>query len=107
MNTPQEVFDDMASQLAAQPDRTEGLTATYQYVVEGEHGGKWTLMIDNGKSEIRTGTAGHPDVTITIDEADLLAMAQGEFNGTEAFMTGKLRVEGNPVLGMQLGRILG
>jgi len=107
MQTPQDVFDDMASQLAAHPDRTEGLIATYQYHVEGEHGGWWILSIDDGKSEIRTGQADSSDVQISIDEADLLGMARGEFSGTEAFMTGKLRVEGNPVLGMQLGRILG
>jgi putative sterol carrier protein len=107
MQTPQDVFDDMASQLAAYPDRTEGLIATYQYHVEGEHGGWWVLSIDDGKSEIRTGQADNSDVQISIDEADLLGMARGEFSGTEAFMTGKLRVEGNPVLGMQLGRILG
>lgn len=107
MDTPQAVFDDMASTLAANPDRTEGLTATYQYNVDGEHGGWWTLIIDDGKSELRTGKAENPDVKINIDETDLLAMANGEFSGTEAFMTGKLRVEGNPVLGMQLGRILG
>jgi putative sterol carrier protein/predicted SnoaL-like aldol condensation-catalyzing enzyme len=107
METPQDVFDDMASQLAAHPDRTEGLVATYQYNVEGEHGGWWTLIIDDGTSELRTGKADNPDVRISIDEADLLGMARGDFSGTEAFMTGKLRVDGNPVLGMQLGRILG
>jgi len=107
MNTPQEVFDDMISTLTANPDRTEGLTATYQYTVHGEHGGMWTLAIDDGKAELQPGTADAPDVKINIDEADLLGMARGEFTGTEAFMTGKLRVEGNPVLGMQLGRILG
>jgi len=107
MNTPQEVFDDMVSTLAADPDRAEGLTATYQYTVHGDHGGVWTLAIDDGKAELTAGAAGDPDVRINIDEADLLGMAHGEFTGTEAFMTGKLRVEGNPVLGMQLGRILG
>jgi putative sterol carrier protein/predicted ester cyclase len=107
MNTPQEVFDDMVSTLAANPDRAEGLTATYQYTVHGDHGGMWTLSIDDGKAELRSGAADNPDVRINIDEADLLGMANGEFTGTEAFMTGKLRVEGNPVLGMQLGRILG
>jgi putative sterol carrier protein/predicted ester cyclase len=107
MNTPQEVFDDMAGTLAANPDRMEGLTATYQYTVHGDHGGLWTLIIDDGKAEMRPGGADDPDVKINIDEADLLGMARGEFTGTEAFMTGKLRVEGNPVLGMQLGRILG
>jgi putative sterol carrier protein/predicted ester cyclase len=107
MNTPQEVFDDMVSTLTANSDRTEGLIATYQYTVHGDHGGMWTLMIDDGKAELRPGGAAKPDVTINIDEADLLDMARGEFSGTEAFMTGKLRVEGNPLLGMQLGRILG
>jgi putative sterol carrier protein/predicted SnoaL-like aldol condensation-catalyzing enzyme len=107
LDTPQAVFDDIAARLAEDPERTEGLTATYQYMVEGAHGGLWALIVDDGKAEIRPGKIDDPDVSISVDEEDLLGMSRGEFSGMEAFMTGKLRVAGNPVLGMQLGRILG
>ena len=80
MNTPQEVFDDMVSTLSANSDRTEGLVATYQYTVHGSHGGMWTLIIDDGKAELRSGGADKPDVMINIDEADLFHIAQSATN---------------------------
>ncbi|MDQ2810878.1 MAG: SCP2 sterol-binding domain-containing protein [Actinomycetota bacterium] len=107
MATIQGAFDDMAQQLASAPDRAEGLTATYQYHIEGEHGGLWILAFDQGHAKITPGKADKPDVTISVDEADMLALSSGELSGVEAFMTGKLRVEGDPVLGMRLGGILG
>jgi putative sterol carrier protein len=107
MATVQAAFDDIAKQLAGQPERAEDLTAVYQYHIVGEGGGEWVLAFDEGNATITPGTADKPNVTITIDEEDMLAMASGELSGVEAFMTGKLRVEGDPVLGMRLGSILG
>ncbi len=106
MGTVQAAFDNMAENLAAGSAQAEGLTATYQYNVEGEHGGLWTLTFDDGHAKITPGQADSPDVTISIDEADMIALDSGELSGVEAFMTGKLRVEGDPVLGMRLGSIL-
>jgi putative sterol carrier protein len=107
MATVQAAFDDIAKQFAEEPDRAADLTAVYQYHIVGEGGGRWVLAVDEGNATITSGTADKPDVTITIDEEDMLAMANGELSGVEAFMTGKLRVEGDPVLGMRLGSILG
>jgi putative sterol carrier protein len=106
MTTVQTAFEDMAQQLASAPDRAEGLNATYQYNVEGEHGGLWILAFNDGHAKITPGKADKPDVTISIDEQDMIALSSGELSGVEAFMTGKLRVEGDPVLGMRLGSIL-
>jgi putative sterol carrier protein len=107
MPTVQAAFDDMAKQLAQEQEQAADLTAIYQYQIVGQGGGSWVLAFDEGKAVITQGTTDKPDVTITIDEEDMLAMASGELSGVEAFMTGKLRVEGDPVLGMRLGSILG
>jgi putative sterol carrier protein len=107
MATVQDAFDDIAKQLAEEQDRAADLTAVYQYHIVGQGGGRWVLAFEEGNAAITPGTADKPDVTITIDEEDMLAMASGELSGVEAFMTGKLRVEGDPVLGMRLGSILG
>lgn len=107
VTTVQAAFDDMAKQLAEARDRAADLTAIYQYHIEGENGGRWVLAFEDGAATITPGTAEKPDVIITLDEEDMLALASGELSGVEAFMTGKLRVEGDPVLGMRLGSILG
>jgi putative sterol carrier protein len=103
----QAAFDDMAKQLAEARDKAEDLTAVYQYHIVGDGGGRWVLTFDQGAATITPGTVDKPDVTITIDEEDMLAMSSGELSGVEAFMIGKLRVEGDAVLGMKLGSILG
>jgi putative sterol carrier protein len=107
MTTIQSAFDDMAKQLAEARDKAEGLTAVYQYKIEGENGGWWTLVFDDGSATITPGKVDNPNVTISIDEEDMLALNSGELTGVEAFMTGKLRVQGDPVLGMKLGSLLG
>ena len=47
------------------------------------------------------------DCTINVTLSDFQSIAEGSLNPQMAFMTGKLRVEGDMSLAMQLGQILG
>ena len=44
------------------------------------------------------------DCTITMADADLVAMAQGKLDGMQAFMGGKLKIKGNMMLAQKLAR---
>ena len=46
------------------------------------------------------------DLTITISKSDLEAMGQGKLDGMTAFMTGKLKIEGDMGVAMKLQSIL-
>lgn len=46
------------------------------------------------------------DCTITMSKDDFLALAAGELNPTAAFMQGKLKVDGDMSVAMQLSQIL-
>ena len=46
------------------------------------------------------------DVTITIADADFMAMADGKLDGMQAFMGGKLKIKGNMMLAQKLQGIL-
>ena len=46
------------------------------------------------------------DCTVKVTMDDFIQIAQGTINPQMAFMTGKLRVEGDVSLAMQLGAIL-
>merc|ERR1712139_452224 len=46
------------------------------------------------------------DCTITISDADFVAMADGKLDGMQAFMGGKLKIKGNMMLAQKLAGIL-
>jgi hypothetical protein len=58
---------------------------------------------DPFKMEMSFNGAATPRTTMTIAMADYVAMGEGKLNGQEAFMTGKLRVEGDMGFMMQVG----
>ena len=73
---------------------------TAKFVIEGEG----AIIVDGSGARAGDDDA---DVTLTADAGVLQDMLSGEMNPTTAFMTGKLSVDGNMGLAMQLGAALG
>ena len=59
-------------------------------------------VIKEGTCAVHEGTADSADVTITMDDDDLVALMKGELNGMTAFMTGKLQLEGDLMLAQRM-----
>lgn len=76
-----------------------GFAGTAKFVIEGEG----SVMVD-----ARGARAGDDDadVTLTADVDTFQGMLSGDLNPTTAFMTGKLAVDGDMGLAMQLGSVL-
>ena len=60
------------------------------------------LVIKNGACATKEGPAGSPDVSITMEDEDLVQLMKGELNGMTAFMTGKLQLEGDLMLAQRM-----
>ena len=73
--------------------------------VKLDFGDEGTIMMD-GKANQVTEDGGEADTTIKISWADWQAMADGQLDGMTAFMTGKLKVEGDMSNAMQLQGVL-
>ena len=73
--------------------------------VKLDFGGDGTILMD-GKTETVTEEDGAADTTIKISWDDWQAMAGGQLDGMTAFMTGKLKVEGDMSNAMQLQGVL-
>lgn len=106
MPTVQDEFDALSADLQAHPEKTQGLTASYQFRIEGDGGGDWYLKIVDGRPEISSGTLENPDTTTTMESGDFLDMASGRLSGADAFMQGKLKVSGDQIKGMRLAQIM-
>jgi len=76
--------------------------AVFQLVV-GDN--KLHLDLKNGAGATKWGED-KADVTITLADADFVAMAEGKLDGMQAFMAGKLKIKGNMMLAQKLGPIL-
>jgi putative sterol carrier protein len=92
-----EVIDAAVSALQAR--LAGGFDGVAKFVVSGEG----ALMIDG--TGVRAGDE-EADVTLTADADTFKAILDGDLNPTAAFMSGKLTVDGNMGLAMQLGSAL-
>ncbi|MGQ0610704.1 MAG: SCP2 sterol-binding domain-containing protein [Paracoccaceae bacterium] len=76
-----------------------GFDAVAKFVVTGEG----AIMVD--ATGVRAADE-EAEVTLTAGAEDFQAMFEGDLSPTSAFMTGRLRVEGNMGLAMKLAAIL-
>jgi multimeric flavodoxin WrbA/putative sterol carrier protein len=93
--------------LGFRPERADGLSAVYQFDVSGSEEFVAHLRIENGECTFHEGPADSPSVVIRTPADVWLAIAKGEMDGQQAFMSGKYKVEGDLSLLMRLGQLFG
>lgn len=93
--------DVVSSAVAALNDKMGGggFNGSAKFMIEGEG----AIMIDGDGARADDGDA---DVTLTADAETFEAILGGDLDPTAAFMSGKLAVDGDMGMAMQLGSIL-
>lgn len=84
------------------PTSLEEVTVAAQFYLTGPGGRDWYLVSDRGKVTVHEGTVENPNVALTVSAEDWEAMQRGELSRTQAWLGGKLKVEGDMVLLDQL-----
>jgi putative sterol carrier protein len=82
--------------------KTAGMNNSYLFDVEGA--GKWKVDVSDGKVTVTEGEA-DADVTIRTSEETFEAIARGEQNPTTAYMSGKLKVDGDMGAALKLQKL--
>jgi putative sterol carrier protein len=95
-----EFFDTLPSRVDAA--RTAGVNKSYVFDIEGA--GVWKVDVTDAGVEVTEG-GGDADVTIHASEDTFRAIAEGKQNPTTAFMTGKLKVDGDMSAAMKLQKL--
>jgi hypothetical protein len=91
--------------MAFNPDRARGLKATYRFDITGKDGGTWTVRIADGSCEVIEGADGNADWRLELDADTWIDISTGELMGQEAFMLGRVTVEGDPTFGIRFDEL--
>ena len=105
--TAAEIFNvAMPAKLNATADSVKTVNAVYQFEIDGDNGGTWTVDLTKDSDFVSEGEADSPDCTVQMKESDFVAMWNGSLPGAQAFMMGKLKIKGDMGLAMKLQKFI-
>ena len=102
-----EIFEQhMPEKLQNKPDVVQKINAVYQFNISGPGGGQWSVDCTKPGGAISSGQAAAPKCTVNATDSDFLNIVNGRLNPQMAFMSGKLKIQGDMGLAMKLQQIL-
>ena len=102
-----DVFEThIPARLQSRPDAVQKINAVYQFNISGPDGGSWSVDCTQPGGKISAGTAAAAKCTVAAVDTDFLAIVNGKMNPQMAFMSGKLKIQGDMGLAMKLQQIL-
>ena len=91
--TVDEMLKEMPSKL--NKDKADGLNVVIGWNLTGDEPGEYTLTIADQTATIDPGISDDAAATLTMDSDDFKALQTGELNGMMAFMSGKIKLDGD------------
>ncbi|MBI1318915.1 MAG: sterol-binding protein [Candidatus Hydrogenedens sp.] len=86
-------------------DKIAGMNAVYQFNIDGPDGGQWAVKLADGDASVIEGAADSPNITISMTDENFVGLVTGKLNGQTAFLTGKLKIQGDMTLAMKLQQV--
>ncbi len=102
-----DVFEtQLPARLAAKPDVVAKINSVYQFNISGPEGGAWSVDCTVPGGKVAVGTAAGARCTVAATDRDFLNIVNGKLNPQMAFMSGKLKIQGDMGAAMKLQQIL-
>ncbi|OMH33604.1 SCP2 sterol-binding domain-containing protein [Motiliproteus sp. MSK22-1] len=98
MKSVVEVMNKLVSKFQA--DAAGDMEAVFQINIEDDQ--PYYVSISNGECEVSEGEHPDPEVTLIMDSETFVDIISGDLGGTFAFMSGRLRAEGDVILATRL-----
>ena len=100
------MFQGMGERIAANSGLVQSVDAVFQFNIAGPSDKSWVVDLKNGDGSVYEGESDAADCTISISDDNFVDLANGNLNPTTAFMSGKIKVKGNPMLATKLQQIM-
>ena len=84
------------------PEKADGVNAIIAFDLSGENGGSFWIRVADGSAESGEGAQSDAAMTVKATADDWHAVATGQMNAMQAFMTGKLKIMGDMGLAMKM-----
>jgi putative sterol carrier protein len=99
------LFDEeLPAAMERNPEEAKSIGAKYQMNITDS--GEWYIDVSPSGPKVEKGNPGTADCTITISEEDFQTLqANPQSAGMQLYMSGKLKVAGNPMLAMKLQKL--
>lgn len=105
MTTPADIFAHMTERFDA--SKAGDLNMAVVFSLSGDGGGDWTVKVADGKATVDDGAADGANATVKMDAGDYADMMSGKLNPMMAFMSGKVKVDGDLNSVMKLQSLFG
>ena len=103
----QRIFGEILPSKLEGNEGARAANAVYVFAITGDTGGTWTVDLTKDADFVTEGKADNAQCTITMTEPDFVSLWAGNLPGPQAFMMGKLKIEGDMGLAMKLQNFLG
>lgn len=105
--TAAQIFNvDLPAKLTANAESVKTVNAIYQFNIDGDNGGTWVVDLTKDGDFVSEGPSDSPNCTVVMKEQDFIDMWQGKLPGAQAFMMGKLKIQGDMGLAMKLQKFI-
>ena len=104
--TPKVILEEeVAKNLKAHPEITQELHGICQFDISGPSGGQWYVDLDQDCT-VAGGSNSNAACTITMKDDNFVALFSGRLSSQRAFLTGKLKVNGDLAMASALRDVL-
>jgi predicted lipid carrier protein YhbT len=100
MPTGKELLERIGAKISKDPTVASNFGAVYKFVLEGDGGGTWIVNLKDAVG-VRA-EDGPADCSISLDAKDFVDLVEGRANGQALYFQGRLRIDGNLALALNL-----
>ncbi|WP_456279093.1 SCP2 sterol-binding domain-containing protein [Bacillus sp. AK128] len=101
-----ETMEKIEKEVNQNPNPISGVNTIYQFNLSGDVEGSFQLQLQDGKANVTQELATPADCTLIMSYDSFQKFLAGKLNGTMAFMTGKLKINGDLTKAIKLEAIL-